>query len=92
MCPSGYSKPLTLEIRNNPQLVIDYYINIHIYVYIYIYIYIYIYNYYYAHLTSVRFEHSVCHESLLTSLIYIYIYTTGISIMEVFGMQIDDVA
>ena len=28
---------------------------------------------YYAHLTSVRFEHSVCHESLLTNL-YIFIY------------------
>ena len=29
---------------------------------------------YYAHLTSVRFKHSVFHESLLTSFIYIYIY------------------
>ena len=29
---------------------------------------------YYAHLTSVGFEHSVCHESLLTSFIYIYTY------------------
>ena len=28
---------------------------------------------YYAHLTSVGFEHSMCHESLLTSFIYIYI-------------------
>ena len=28
---------------------------------------------YYVHLTSVRFEHSVCHESLLTSYITIYI-------------------
>ena len=27
-----------------------------------------------AHLTSVRFEHSVCHESLLTSFIINYIY------------------
>ena len=29
----------------------------------------------YAHLASVRFEHSVCHESLMTTTyIYIYIY------------------
>ena len=32
--------------------------------YIYIYIYIYIYN---AYLASVRFEHSLCHESLMTT-------------------------
>ena len=31
-------------------------------------------NIFYAHLTSVRFEHSVCHESLLTSFIINYIY------------------
>ena len=33
--------------------------------------YIYIY---YAHLASVRFEHSVCRGSLMTTYIYIYIY------------------
>ena len=27
----------------------------------------------YAHLASVRFEHSVCHGSLMTTYIYIYI-------------------
>ena len=29
---------------------------------------------YYAHLASVRFEHSVCRGSLMTTNIYIYIY------------------
>ena len=29
---------------------------------------------YYAHLASVRFEHSVCRGSLMTTYIYIYIY------------------
>ena len=29
---------------------------------------------YYSHLTSVRFIHSVCYETLLTSFIHIYIY------------------
>ena len=29
---------------------------------------------YYAHLPSVRFEHSVCRGSLMTTYIYIYIY------------------
>ena len=33
--------------------------------------YIYIY---YAHLASVRFQHSVCRGSLMTTYIYIYIY------------------
>ena len=42
------------------------------YIYKYIYIYIYIHN---AHLASVRFEHFVCHGSLMTTYtIYIYIY------------------
>ena len=36
------------------------------------YVYIYIY---YAHLASVRFEHSVCRGSLMTTYIYIYIHT-----------------
>ena len=33
--------------------------------------YIYIYN---AHITSIELEHSVCHESFLTSFTYTYIY------------------
>ena len=32
---------------------------------------------YYAHLASVRFEHSVCRGSLMTTNIYIYIYIFG---------------
>ena len=32
------------------------------------------YGYGYAHLASMRFEHSVCHGSLMTIYIYIYIY------------------
>ena len=42
--------------------------------YIYIYIYIYIYNHKEnvpAHLASVRLEHSMCHGSFMTSIIYI---------------------
>ena len=65
MCPPVYYKPLILELRKNQ----DGTLSVFIYKYIYIYVYI-----YYAHLTSVRFELSVCHESLLTSFIYIYIY------------------
>ena len=42
------------------------YIYIYVYKYIYIYIHIYIYIYH-AHLASVRFEHSVCHGSLMTT-------------------------
>ena len=30
-------------------------------------------NIYYAHLTYVAFEHCVCHESLLTSFIFMYL-------------------
>ena len=41
----------------------------------YIYVYICIYKHiYYAHLASVRFEHSVCRGSLMTTYIYVYIY------------------
>ena len=35
---------------------------------------------YYAHLASVRFEHSVCRGSLMTTYIYIYIYNNIIII------------
>ena len=31
------------------------------------------YGYGYAHLASMRFEHSVCHGSLMTIYIYIYV-------------------
>ena len=42
----------------------------HIYIYIYIYILcIYIMHIYYTHLASVRFEHSVCRGSLMTTCI-----------------------
>ena len=44
-------------------------------IFYYIYIYIYIYIYYVNHFTSVRFEHSLYNESLLTSFICICIYT-----------------
>ena len=44
------------------------YIYIYVYMYIYIVNIIYIYIYiYYSHLTSVKFEQSVCHELSLTS-------------------------
>ena len=44
------------------------------YVYVYVCMYMYM-HIYYAHLASVRFEHSVCRGSLMTTYIYIYIYT-----------------
>ena len=40
--------------------------------YICIYIYMYIY---YAHLASMRFEHSMCHGSLMTTY-YVYFFDT----------------
>ena len=44
------------------------YIYIYMYICIYIYCQYYIYIYiYYSHLTSVKFEQSVCHELSLTS-------------------------
>ena len=43
------------------------------YVYVYVCMYMYM-HIYYAHLASVRFEHSVCRGSLMTTYIHIYIY------------------
>ena len=34
---------------------------------------------YYAHLASVKFEHSVCHGPIMTSYIYVYIYTANVA-------------
>ena len=38
----------------------------------------------YVHLASVRFEHSVCHGSLMTTYIYIYIYMYIIYIYNIY--------
>ena len=56
------------------------YLSIYLSIYLYIYIYIYHRNGFvathaigYPHLISVRFEHSVCHESFLVTLSIMYL-------------------